>query len=135
MQKDYYKILGVNKNASDDEIRKAYRQMSHRFHPDKQCNNSNTSKFIEANEAYSVLKDKTTKQKYDRMMESNEVPVNYVSQTESSYNFRDHSIEVDIFNEIDQYFSAFFQRHFRDFFTETPKQTSSNHIHYDDMVK
>lgn len=64
MAADYYKILGVNKNASDDEIKKAYRKLAHQHHPDKQGGDSN--KFKEINEAYQVLSDKTKRQQYDQ---------------------------------------------------------------------
>ncbi|MDO8529645.1 MAG: molecular chaperone DnaJ [bacterium] len=61
---DYYKLLGVDRGASDDEIKKAYRKMAHKHHPDKQGGNEN--KFKEINEAYQVLSDKTKRQQYDQ---------------------------------------------------------------------
>lgn len=61
--KDYYKILGVNKNSSPDEIKKAYRQLSKQYHPD--VNPEGTEKFKEVAEAYDVLSDPDKKQKYD----------------------------------------------------------------------
>ncbi len=63
MSKDYYKILGVEKNASQDEIKKAFRKLAHEHHPDKQ--GGNDAKFKEANEAYSVLGDEKKRQQYD----------------------------------------------------------------------
>jgi molecular chaperone DnaJ len=63
MSKDYYKILGVDKNASQDEIKKAFRKLAHEHHPDKQ--GGNDAKFKEANEAYSVLSDEKKRQQYD----------------------------------------------------------------------
>ena len=64
MANDYYKILGVGKGASDDEIKKAYRKLAHKYHPDKQGGDAN--KFKEINEAYQVLSDKTKRQQYDQ---------------------------------------------------------------------
>lgn len=64
MAEDYYKILGVSKDASDDEIKKAYRKLAHKYHPDKQGGDEN--KFKEINEAYQVLSDKTKRQQYDQ---------------------------------------------------------------------
>lgn len=65
-QKNYYDILGVNKNASDDEIKKAYRSLAKKYHPDlNPGNNEAAEKLKEVNEAYSVLSDKTKKQNYD----------------------------------------------------------------------
>lgn len=64
MGKDYYKILGVNKNASKDEIKKAFRKLAHQHHPDK--SGGNADKFKEANEAYQVLSDDKKRSQYDQ---------------------------------------------------------------------
>jgi DnaJ-class molecular chaperone len=61
--KDYYKILGVEKNASEEEIKKAFRKLAHAYHPDKA--GGDETKFKEANEAYSVLSDKKKRSQYD----------------------------------------------------------------------
>lgn len=62
--KDYYKILGISKNASEDEIKKAYRKLAHQHHPDK--SGGDAKKFKEINEAYQVLSDKNKRLNYDR---------------------------------------------------------------------
>ena len=64
MSKDYYKTLGVQKNASQDEIKKAFRKLAHEHLPDKQGGNSD--KFKEANEAYTVLSDEGKRKQYDQ---------------------------------------------------------------------
>lgn len=64
--KDYYEILGVNKNASDAEIKSAYRQMAKKYHPDINKTAEAAEKFKEVNEAYSVLSDSTKKANYDQ---------------------------------------------------------------------
>ena len=61
--KDYYKILGVNKDASEEEVKKAFRKLAHVHHPDK--SGGNESKFKEASEAYAVLSDKKKRAQYD----------------------------------------------------------------------
>lgn len=61
---DYYELLGVSKGASDDEIKKAYRKLAHKYHPDKK--GGDEAKFKEINEAYQVLSDKTKREQYDR---------------------------------------------------------------------
>jgi molecular chaperone DnaJ len=67
MSKDYYKILGVEKNASDDDIKKAYRKMAKKYHPDANPNNSEAeNKFKEAAEAYETLGDSQKRSNYDR---------------------------------------------------------------------
>jgi molecular chaperone DnaJ len=64
MNKDYYKTLGVDKGASADEIKKAFRKLAHEYHPDK--GTGNEAKFKEVSEAYSVLSDTNKRAQYDR---------------------------------------------------------------------
>src|SRR3990167_4481798 len=61
--KDYYKILGVNKNASQDEIKKAFRKLAHAYHPDKK--GGDEQRFKEASEAYAILSDEKKRAQYD----------------------------------------------------------------------
>ena len=63
-KRDYYEILGVDKSASDDEIKKAFRKAAIKYHPDKE--GGDEAKFKEINEAYEVLKDKQKRQRYDQ---------------------------------------------------------------------
>ena len=64
---DYYGILGVSKDASDKEIKSAYRQLSKKFHPDKNPGDEDAHhKFIEVGEAYEVLSDDQKRQIYDQ---------------------------------------------------------------------
>jgi molecular chaperone DnaJ len=65
--KDYYKILGVDKNSSQDEIKKAYRKIAMKYHPDRNPNNKQAeSMFKEAAEAYEILSNPEKKSNYDR---------------------------------------------------------------------
>lgn len=64
MSKDYYKILGVEKNASHEEVKKAFHKLAHQYHPDKK--GGNEAKFKEVNEAYQVLSDDQKRAQYDR---------------------------------------------------------------------
>lgn len=64
MAKDYYKTLGVDKNATADEIKKAFHKAAHKHHPDK--NGGDDTAFKEANEAYQVLSDKEKRARYDQ---------------------------------------------------------------------
>ena len=68
--KDYYKILGVSKNASDAEIKKAFKTMARKYHPDMHPENEKaswTEKFKDLNEAYTVLSDKQKRTIYDQV--------------------------------------------------------------------
>ena len=64
--KDYYATLGVNKNATDDELKSAYRQMAKKYHPDLNKTPEAAEKFKEINEAYSVLSDSQKRANYDQ---------------------------------------------------------------------
>ena len=71
-KRDYYEVLGIDKNASESEIKKAYRKMAMQFHPDKFANATDKEKeeaehkFKEINDAYQVLSDSQKKSQYDR---------------------------------------------------------------------
>ncbi len=65
--KDYYSILGVSKNASDSDIKKAYRKLALKYHPDRNPNDKQAeNRFKEVNEAYEVLSDPENRKKYDQ---------------------------------------------------------------------
>ncbi len=66
-KRDYYEILGVQRNASADEIKKSYRKLALQYHPDRNPNNKEAEeKFKEATEAYEVLSDQQKRQRYDQ---------------------------------------------------------------------
>ena len=66
-KRDYYEILGVTKNATEDEIKKAYRKLAIKYHPDKNPGDKEAEeKFKEAAEAYSVLSDSEKRSRYDQ---------------------------------------------------------------------
>src|SRR5579883_1947077 len=69
--KDYYKVLGVDKKASQDDIKKAYRKLAIKYHPDKNPGDKKAEeKFKEINEANDVLSDPEKRKKYDEVGEN-----------------------------------------------------------------
>lgn len=69
MGKDYYRILGITKDASEDEIKKSYRKLALKYHPDKNKDSNAEEKFKEIAEAYEVLTDKKKRETYDKFGE------------------------------------------------------------------
>ncbi|MEG0799325.1 MAG: molecular chaperone DnaJ [Bacilli bacterium] len=65
-KKDYYSVLGIDKNASNDEIKSAYRKLAKKYHPDISKDEAGAEKFKEAQEAYSVLSDEGKRKQYDQ---------------------------------------------------------------------
>ncbi|MBW7955049.1 J domain-containing protein [Candidatus Gracilibacteria bacterium] len=81
MPKNYYDILGVTKNASDDEIKKAYRKLAMKYHPDRNKQNKDAeSKFKEINNAYDTLGDSKKRKNYDTFGSNNFSGNSYSSQ-------------------------------------------------------
>lgn len=72
MGKDYYKTLGIPKGSNEEEIKKAYRRMALRFHPDKNKDANAEEKFKEIAEAYEVLSDPKKRAVYDKLGEEGE---------------------------------------------------------------
>ncbi|KAH6923721.1 hypothetical protein HPB50_005656 [Hyalomma asiaticum] len=68
-EKDYYKLLGISRNATEEDIKKAYRRLALRYHPDKNKSPGAAERFKEITGAYTVLRDKTTREEYDRTAE------------------------------------------------------------------
>ena len=66
MAKDYYRVLGIQRDATDEEIKKAYRKLALKFHPDKNPDSNAEERFKEIGRAYEVLSDKKKRDTYDR---------------------------------------------------------------------
>lgn len=109
-KRDYYEVLGVDKNVSDDDLKKAYRRLAKKYHPDANPDNKEEAekKFKEVNEAYEVLSDKQKRSMYDRFGHSG--PNGYSSDFsgfsgfEGFSGFGDGGFDVDL----GDIFSSFF---------------------------
>src|SRR5216684_3971809 len=67
MPRDYYEVLGVGRDASEDQIKKAYRSLARKFHPDRNPGDKQAeASFKEVQDAYDVLSDKAKREQYDR---------------------------------------------------------------------
>ena len=86
MSKDYYNILGVEKGASQEEVKKAFRKKAHQHHPDK--GNGNEEKFKEINEAYQVLGNEEKRKQYDQFGSAFE---NMGGQGAGGFNWQDYA--------------------------------------------
>ncbi len=88
--KDYYKILGLERSASEDDIKKAYRTLAFKYHPDRNPDSKTAeAKFKEVNDAYQVLGDAVKRSEYDRYGSADENPFasyasSYRRQTENA---------------------------------------------------
>nr|QBK89390.1 MAG: DnaJ domain protein [Mimivirus LCMiAC02] len=115
---NYYKILGVNKNTPDDEIRKRYKILARKYHPDKNPNRDTSKKFKEVTEAYKILSNPHTRSKYDLMSGKKE-------KTNGKFNNIDMSETFEMFNDIFSIFrnNSYFNKPFIDgkpFFKNDP---------------
>jgi len=102
MTKDYYKILGVEKGASQDEIKSAYKKLAKKYHPDINKEANASDKFKEINEAAAVLGDAEKRQQYDQFGSTG-----FDGQQFSGFDFRDFSGNFNFDDIFENLFSGF----------------------------
>ncbi len=100
MFKDYYKILGIATNATQEEIKKAYRSQSMRWHPDRNPGVDTTAKMQDINEAYNILKEATTRARYDaeyaRFNSTRFEQQKSAPKAEANYDIKDDTLKENI---------------------------------------
>ena len=74
-KRDYYEVLGVDRNASQDDIKRAYRKLARKYHPDVSKENDAEDRFKEVGEAYECLKDEEKRSRYDQLGHSWDEPI------------------------------------------------------------
>ena len=104
MSKDYYKILNVEKGASQDNIKRAYRKLAHQHHPDKK--GGDEKKFKEINEAYQILGDEQKRKQYDQYGSAGFQGFSGQGEGTPGWDFGDFGNLGDIFEEMFSGFSA-----------------------------
>lgn len=112
-KRDYYEVLGVSKNASVDELKKAYRKLALQYHPDKGGGKEAESKFKEINEAYSILSDPEKRKTYDQFGHSGPFgagngPSGYQSQQYGGFNPNNINIDFEDLGGFGDIFETFF---------------------------
>ena len=123
MKKDYYETLGIKKNASKEEIKKAFYKLAQKYHPDKK--GGDEKKFKEANEAYQILSDDLKRSKYDQFgsgFENIQGNVGYQQGGFGGFDFSgfQNGAEFD-FGNLNDIFSDFFTGGGGGFRTRTPR--------------
>ncbi|MGI0100243.1 MAG: DnaJ domain-containing protein [Candidatus Micrarchaeaceae archaeon] len=131
MAKDYYKVLGVGKSASADEIKKAYRELALKYHPDRNKNKDAEETFKQINEAYAVLSDPEKRKQYDSFG-----PEGFGRRFTEDDIFRGFNFE-DIIREFqDNMFSGNFGTQFGGEMFSQQEQTGVNlYLSFDDIEK
>jgi len=109
MKKDYYLVLGVSRGADLDKIKKAYRAIAKRYHPDVSNEKENMARFIEIKEAYDILSDHEKKTKYDNKLKQQSVSyrVNPVPEKMAERISRFKDMESSFSTRTDDFFEGF----------------------------
>ncbi len=110
--KDYYKVLGVTKSSSTDEIKKAFRKLARKYHPDVNPGDKKAEeKFKEINEAYEVLSDSDKRRTYDTLGPNWQEPFGYQpNASRRSSGFRTSPLDFDSPSNFSDFFEALFGR-------------------------
>jgi DnaJ-class molecular chaperone len=109
--KDYYKILGVSKEATTDEVKKAFRKLARKYHPDVNPGDKKAEeKFKEINEAYEVLSDPAKRRKYDTLGPNWQEQFGPQTTGRRTYTYRTSPLDFDTGSGFSDFFEALFGR-------------------------
>ena len=110
--KDYYRILDISINATKDEVKKAFRSLAKKYHPDRNVNDENAlRKFQEVNEAYEVLSNEDSRREYDKKKSSFEQKDSTGTNSEnnkSNNDKRKYQDKSESIENLNKYFESFF---------------------------
>lgn len=113
MSKDYYTIMGVSRNASDQDIKTAYRKLARKYHPDLNKAADAEAKFKELGEAYEVLKDKEKRQAYDQFGEQWQHAKTYQQQGDGKPKYQHQQYSNAPFDEAELFETLFGHKAYR----------------------
>ena len=112
MKRDYYKILGVNKDATKEEIKRAYRRLALKYHPDKNKDPKAEERFKEITEAYLILSDGDRRKEYDKQKNGKKFSHEDIyKRADFSDLFHDVSPEIDFENLFQRFFKKEKKKH------------------------
>lgn len=107
--KDYYKILNLSVNANNDEIKKAFRSLAKKYHPDRNKDDKEAlRKFQEVNEAYEVLSNEESRKKYTQEMDKETNKETNSTNNKSSNNNKKYQDKSESIENLNKYFESFF---------------------------
>ncbi len=132
-KEDLYKVLGLDKNAGREDIKKAYHRLAHIHHPDKK-NDGDASEYIRIREAFETLADENRRKEYDENdREAVGVNVRRSPSPKGRTNAKKYVFAGNDISDHDDLLDMIF-REFFGFSKRPPSGKGSNHIHYDDLL-
>lgn len=133
---NYYDILGIDKNATKKQIKKAYRKLSMKYHPDKKPNDPiATEKFKEINQAHQILIDETKRRDYDLQMpdeKTPETPQETPQQTTSYYTEPEKPIRVNVYEFFTNLDEDFDENTYEEV-VSSDEESEKNEQYYEDL--
>lgn len=129
---NYYDILGIDKNATKKQIKKAYRKLSMKYHPDKKPNDPiATEKFKEINQAHQILIDETKRKDYDLQM-PDEKPQEKPQETTTYYTEPEKPIRVNVYEFFENLDNDFDENTYQEV-VSSDEESEKNEQYYEDL--